>query len=117
MSNEKSTSWVEVCNLSDLEPDAGVCALVGNRQIAIFSIPKLQQVFALDNYDPFSHANVLSRGLTGDIQGEPVVVSPVYKQHFSLRTGRCLEDESVTVACYPVRIEGEKVLIQLSEAL
>jgi len=49
-------------------------------------------VFAIGNYDPASDANVLSRGIVGDIGGEIVVASPIYKQHFSLITGRCLEE-------------------------
>ncbi|BCX88046.1 nitrite reductase (NADH) small subunit [Methylomarinovum tepidoasis] len=107
-------TWIDVCRVEDLEPDAGICALVEGHQVAIFYLPKLEEVFAIGNYDPFSHANVLSRGLTGDIGGEPVVASPVYKQHFNLRTGRCLEDKSISVPCYPARITKGRVQIQLS---
>lgn len=35
----------------------------------------------------------MSRGIIGDLQGERVIASPIYKQHFSLATGRCLEDK------------------------
>ncbi len=105
-------TWIDVCRVEDLEPDAGICALVEGKQIAIFYLPKLNQVFAIGNYDPFSHANVLARGLTGDIGGEPVVASPVYKQHFSLKTGRCIEDESVAVPCYRAHIADGRVQIQ-----
>jgi len=109
----QTATWIEVCSVNDLEADAGVCALVKGRQIAIFYIPRLDRVFAIGNHDPFSHANVLSRGLTGDINGEPVVASPVYKHHFSLETGRCIEDESVAVPVYPVRIASGIVQVQL----
>ena len=51
----------------------------------------------MGNLDPFSRANVLSRGIVGDLKGELVVASPVYKQHFSLRTGQCVEDPDVRV--------------------
>ncbi len=114
-SESQTETWIDVCGADDLEQDAGVCALVNGRQIAIFYLPKLDRVFALGNHDPFSHANVLSRGLTGDVGGEPVVASPVYKQHFSLRTGRCIEDENVAVPTYPVRIHEGRILIQLPE--
>ncbi|GAB4357696.1 MAG: nitrite reductase small subunit NirD [Methylohalobius crimeensis] len=108
-----ATPWIDVCNSDDLEPDAGVCVLVEGRQVAIFHFPKLDQVYAVGNYDPFSQANVLARGLTGSIGEEPVVASPVYKQHFSLRTGRCLESDEVTIPIYPVKIEGDRVQIGL----
>lgn len=97
-------AWISVCRIEDLEPDAGVCALVNGEQIAIFYLTKLNQVYAIGNYDPFSHANVLARGLTGSLGGEPVVASPIYKQHFSLRNGRCVENPDAAVPTYPVRI-------------
>jgi nitrite reductase (NADH) large subunit len=83
------SSWQFVCEFDELLPDSGVAALIDGRQLAIFRVG--QQVYALDNFDPHSAANVLSRGIVGDMQGELVVASPVYKHHFSLITGRCLE--------------------------
>jgi nitrite reductase (NADH) small subunit len=55
---------------------------------------------------------VLSRGIVGDVKGELVVASPVYKQHFSLTSGKCLEDPEVRVLVYPVRLDGLTVLVQ-----
>ena len=57
---------------------------------------------------PASGANVLSRGIVGDLGGEIVVASPIYKQHFSLVTGRCLEEPELSVPAYLARvIDGE----------
>lgn len=103
--------WVDVCGTEDLQPNSGVCALVAGHQVAIFYLPKEQAVYALGNYDPIGKANVLSRGVIGDVKGELVVASPLYKQHFSLLSGRCVEDASVTVRTYGVRIEGGRVKI------
>jgi len=90
----------------------GVGALVDDQQIALFYLPEQDNVFALSNYDPFSKANVISRGIIGSLGDELVVASPVYKQHFSLTTGRCLEDESVSLISYPVKVENGQVLVQ-----
>jgi len=57
--------------------------------------------------------SVLSRGIVGDIKGELVVASPLYKQHFSLLTGKCLEDDSASVPVYEVVLDGDKVLIEV----
>ncbi len=103
--------WVAVCRLEDIVPNTGVCALVGERQIAVFRLDD-DSVHAIDNHDPFSRANVLSRGIVGDLKGEVVVASPVYKQHFSLATGQCLEDPDVRLAVFPARIEGDAVLVR-----
>ncbi len=104
--------WITVCCKTDLQPDSGVCALVEGQQVALFYMPKDNAVYAVHNYDPIGKANVLSRGVIGDIKGEPVVASPLYKQHFSLITGLCLEDATVSVPVYAVRIIDDRVEIQ-----
>ena len=105
--------WIDVCSEDDLQPDSGICALVENKQVAIFYMPKEDAVYAINNHDPFGKANVLSRGLIGDINGVPMVASPLYKQHFNLLTGECLEDFSVSVESYAVRIENGRVEVSI----
>ena len=105
---------IQVCRLEDIVPNTGVCALVRGRQVAIFRLGD-DSVYALDNRDPFSKANVLSRGIVGDLKGELVVASPVYKQHFGLVSGRCVEDAAVQVPVYRARVEDGFVFIEISE--
>ncbi len=38
--------------------------------------------------------------------GVPVVASPLYKQHFRLEDGQCLEDDSVTLRIWSVSDEA-----------
>jgi NAD(P)H-dependent nitrite reductase small subunit len=83
-----------------------VCALVNGRQVAVFRLYD-DSLYAIDNHDPFSGANVLSRGIVGDLKGERVVASPIYKQHFSLITGQCLEEADVRVTVYSVCADGD----------
>ena len=104
---------IAVCKVSELLPDAGVCVAVAGLQVAIFYHPNDNAVYALGNYDPFSKTNVLSRGLIGDLQGQPVVASPLYKQHFNLETGICLEDGQVAVPTYPVLIRDNWVYVHI----
>jgi assimilatory nitrate reductase catalytic subunit len=101
---------VRVCRLEDIVPDTGVCALVAGEQVAVFRIG--EKVHAVGNRDPFSGVNVLSRGIVGDLGGELVVASPVYKQHFSLLTGRCLEDGAVRIPVYGSRVEQGFVVVE-----
>ena len=96
------SDWVEVCGYDDIYPDTGVCALIDGRQVAIFRLAD-GTLHAVSNHDPFSRANVLSRGLVGDRAGEPKIASPIYKQTFNLRTGICYEDTSVRLDVYRVR--------------
>jgi nitrite reductase (NADH) small subunit len=69
-------------------------------------------VYALSNYDPIGAANVLSRGIIGSLGERLVVASPLYKQHFCLQTGQCLEDENVSVPIWPVRLHDGKVQLR-----
>tara|TARA_R110001592_G_scaffold153410_1_gene381835 strand:- start:59 stop:376 length:318 start_codon:yes stop_codon:yes gene_type:complete len=103
--------WTTVCHLDDILPNAGVAALVDETQVAIFRVDN--KVYALANKDPFSNANVLSRGIVGSLKGTLVVASPIYKQHFSLEAGNCLEDQTVSIPCYQVRTEGDLVQVQI----
>jgi nitrite reductase (NADH) large subunit len=92
--------------MEEVIPESGVAALLGTRQIAVFRVG--DAVYAIGNHDPASGANVLARGIVGDLKGELVVASPIYKHHYSLATGRCLEDPGVSVPTYDARIgDGE----------
>ncbi|MEU2114676.1 nitrite reductase small subunit NirD [Streptomyces sp. NPDC016459] len=96
-------SWVTVCEESRLTPGRGVAVLLPDgRQAAVFR-DRSGRLYAIDNRDPFSGAQVLSRGLVGSADGGPFVASPLLKQRFDLETGRCLDDDEVAVAVYPVR--------------
>lgn len=101
--------WIDVCSVDDLQPNSGICALVDGLQVAIFYMPDENAVYAVNNYDPLGKANVLSRGMIGDITGQPVVASPLYKQHFNLLTGLCLEDENVAIPVYAIRCNNGRV--------
>lgn len=106
-------TWRTVCTLDDLVVNSGVCALLDGQQIALFYVPSSEEkVFAIGNYDPIGKAYVLSRGIVGSLQDELVVASPLYKQHFSLRDGHCLEDE-LSVPSFPARIDGQAIQIAL----
>ena len=95
--------WIDVCAERDLVPDRGACVLVDGRQVALFRTSQDDAIHALSNFDPFSGAYVLSRGLVGSRGDVPKVVSPMYKQSFDLRTGECLDDPSVSVDVFVVR--------------
>lgn len=97
------SNWHDVCLKEDLVPNVGVCALVEQQQIAIFICDRTDSLFAVSNYDPIGKANVMSRGIIGSVEGEPYVASPLYKQHFHLKTGACLEEPSQTIPTYAIR--------------
>lgn len=108
------TTYTAVCRLEDIDRESGVTALVDGSAVAVFRTYD-DQVFALSNYDPFGLASVLSRGIIGTRtlaeETVPFVASPLYKQAFDLRTGRCLDDASVVVPAYDVVVADGVVLV------
>ena len=104
------TTWNAVCAFDEIVPDTGVCALLNGRQVAVFRVGD-EQLFAIDNYDPNSNAAVLSRGLVGSLGERIVVASPIYKHHFDLQTGECLEAPAHSVSSFPVRVENGTVWV------
>jgi nitrite reductase (NADH) small subunit len=100
---ERAIEWVPVCPVDVLRPERGVAALVHGAQLALFRTHD-GEIFAVDNHDPFSGANVMSRGIVGTRDGDAFVASPMYKQAFSLRTGRCLDEPEVALPVRSVRL-------------
>ena len=103
--------WEDVCALDDVLPGTGVCAMVAGQQVAVVRTAASDAVYAIGNFDPYSKAFVLSRGIVGDKGGVPKIASPIYKQSFDLHTGQCLDDPQVRVPTYDVRIEQGRILV------
>lgn len=110
--NTATLNFTAVCDVDDILPGTGVCALVEGRHVAVFRIGA-DRFFAIDNVDPKSGASVLSRGLLGSVGDRLVVASPLYKNRFDLCTGECLDAPEYSVAPHGVRIEGQRVLVAL----
>ncbi len=112
MRDTEMNSWTPVCTLDQILLNTGVCALVDGQQVAVFHVDDGGgRVFAIGNVDPNSGAAVLSRGLIGSVGERIVVASPIYKQHFDLATGECLEAPQHSVTAYRARVEHGKVWV------
>jgi nitrite reductase (NADH) small subunit len=110
----RAGNWVPVCRTDQLRVDVGVAALAGGQQVALFRLD-VEEIAAIGNLDPYSRANVLSRGIVGS-RGERVfVASPMFKQPFDLRTGHCLDDPAVSVPVFTVRVVDDIVQVLATE--
>ncbi len=110
----RTLHWTAVCKAADILPDTGVCALVEGRHVAIFRVGRAHDFFAIDNVDPKAGASVLSRGLVGSIGERIVVASPLYKNHFDLKSGECIEAPEHSVRAHAVRVHEDRVLVALA---
>lgn len=107
--------WVVVCPYAQLQPERGVAAMVRGQQIAVFRAFD-GEVYAVDNRDPFTGVNVMSRGIVGTRGEVPVVISPLHKQSFDLRTGGCLDEPALSLRVFPVRCNDGVVQVATNEA-
>lgn len=111
-----SIYWKALCSRKDLVANSGVVAWLEGAQVALFHLPcteQGEQVFAVENRDPRSGANVIGRGIVGSLKGQTVVAAPLYKQHFRLDDGACLEDPQQQLRVWPARLNGDTVEIAL----
>ena len=108
------TTAVRVCAIHDLEVERGRAALVGENQVALFLL-RDGSVHAVSNFDPYSNAHVISRGIVGTRREVPTIASPMHKQVFDLRTGECLEAQGklpMHLEVWRVLREGDDLYLQ-----
>ena len=108
--------WRALCGRTDLVPNSGVVAWVDGAQVALFYLHDAEGelLFAVDNCAPLSGANVIGRGIVGHLGGALVIASPLYKQHYRLDDGACLEYPEQRLRVWPVRLRGETGEIDLA---
>jgi nitrite reductase (NADH) large subunit len=105
--------WVQVGRVDDFPFDGGATIKYGKVQIAVFNFATRGEWYACQQMCPHKKAFVLSRGMIGDVEGEPKVACPLHKKAFSLKSGECLTGESYSVDVFPVKIEAGNVLLEL----
>lgn len=105
------TTWVDVIAEADLPTEVGVPALVGHAPVAVFRTYE-GELHALSNLDPKSGASVMARGIVGSRGDVPTVASPLYKHVFDLRTGRCLDDDSLALVRFETRVNDGVVQVR-----
>ncbi len=121
-----TATWRAVCTRQDLVDNSGVVALLDGQQIALFYVPghgtasdkdgkpgtpTADALYAVDNRDPKSGANVIGRGLIGHLNGDLIVASPLYKQHFRLKDGSCVQYPEQQLRTWQARLNGDTVEI------
>ena len=106
----RETGWTPICELDELPVGRGVTALVKGHAVALFRTED-GHLYALGNHDPFSRVTALGRGILGTRGGVPFVASTAGWHAFDLRSGVCLDDRSISVPSYAVRVLGGVVQV------
>jgi nitrite reductase (NADH) large subunit len=105
--------WVRVASVRDVPFDGGIAVKYGDTQLAVFNFASRGEWYATQNLCPHKREMVLARGIVGEQAGAPKVACPLHKKTFDLGTGACLSGEALEIATFPVRVDGDDVLVEL----
>ena len=103
--------WLAVAKVEDFPENGGAAVNVDGLQLAIFNFTRRKEWFATQNLCPHKKQMILSRGMIGTDQDEPKVACPFHKKTFSLVDGKNLNGSECSLATYPVKIEGDDVMV------
>lgn len=111
------TYWYKAAKVEAFLENGGSCIKYNDKQIAVFYFKKRNEWYACQNMCPHKMQMVLSRGMIGDVEGEPKVACPYHKKTFSLKTGENMNGECYSIITYPVKVEAGYVFIGVSDNL
>lgn len=102
-----SEQWVDVCATKEIDEETPLAVPVNGHEVALYRIN--DQVYATDNL--CTHGN--ARLCDGYLEGHEIEC-PLHQGRFDVRTGRVMcEPLNVDIRIYPVRTEGDRVLVGL----
>ena len=100
--------FIAVANASDIPVGRMRAFTIGDRKIALYHTER--GFFASDNVCPHRGGPLAD----GDLIGEEIIC-PWHLWGFEVDTGYCTGNPRIRIAIHEVRIEGGRVLVQLSE--
>jgi nitrite reductase (NADH) small subunit/3-phenylpropionate/trans-cinnamate dioxygenase ferredoxin subunit len=95
-----------VARVGDLGDNEGLTVTVGTKLIALFR--ENGQYFAIDDTCPHMGASLSGGYLQGGI-----VTCPWHAWRFRLADGAWADNPRIKIGCYPVRVEGEEIQVQV----
>ena len=96
--------FVKVTRTVDVPLGAGITVDVGGKPIAVFNCDGV--FYAIDDTCPHQGGPLGE----GEVEGT-TVTCPWHEWRYDVRTGVNLEDASCKVTAYPVKVEGDDVLV------
>jgi NAD(P)H-dependent nitrite reductase small subunit len=97
-----------VCRVGDLAEGEGRTVEVGNKLVAVFRTG--DGYFAIDDLCPHMGAS-----LSGGYVENGIVTCPWHAWRFRLADGAWADCPRIKIGCYPVRVEGDEVQVQVEE--
>jgi len=102
-----SGAGAKVATVSDLPEGQSVVVEVEGRTLAVFNVSG--SYYAIDNACPHRGGPLGE----GDLDGT-VVSCPWHAWRWDVSTGANVNNPAVRVACFPVRVEGDAIVVDLT---
>jgi nitrite reductase/ring-hydroxylating ferredoxin subunit len=99
---------VKVARLADLPPGTGIAVYAGGRDIALFNLGG--EVVAIGNECLHQSGSLGDGRLDGEI-----VTCPLHGWEFDARTGACMTVPGEAVPRFPVRVDGDEILVEIDD--
>ena len=97
---------VKVAKAAEVPPGQGRVVQAGTKSLALFNVDGAYHV--IDNTCPHRGGPIGD----GDLEGR-VAICPWHGWRYDVSTGANAMNPSITVACYPVTVEGTAVFVDL----
>jgi nitrite reductase (NADH) small subunit/3-phenylpropionate/trans-cinnamate dioxygenase ferredoxin subunit len=97
-----------VAKVGDVFEGQGTVVAVGRKTIALFLVDG--QYHAIDDTCPHMGAS-----LAGGCVENGIVTCPWHAWRFRLSDGAWADNLRIKIGCYPVRVEGDKIQVQVPE--
>lgn len=107
-----TAQWHRVCPVDELEVAWGEAAMIAGRQVALFRTAPTE-IFAVDQQDPATLANVMARGIIGSRGSRPTIASPLHKEVYDLETGECFTNPELTLQAFATRLVDGFIEVEL----
>ena len=98
--------WVEIARADEIPPGTGKELAAGGRVVALYNVDGT--FCALDGVCPHAGGPLGQGILTGD-----VVTCPWHGWQFDVTSGRHCLNANLQHTTFPVRVEGDRVLVEL----
>jgi NAD(P)H-dependent nitrite reductase small subunit len=98
--------FVRVASVGDVPAGTGITVEVGAKPIALFNCDGT--FYAIDDTCPHQGGPLGEGELAGTI-----VTCPWHEWRYDVRSGVNTDDSSCKVGAYPVRVDGDDVLVQI----
>lgn len=95
-----------VCRVQDVVDGEGKTVSAGGKLIAVFRVNGAY--FAIDDVCPHMGAS-----LSGGYLEEGIVTCPWHAWRFRLADGAWADNPRIKIGCYPVRVVGEEIQVQV----